>query len=47
MKMKIPVLHTGRAYGTIKEFMINEKWIENGDLECVVEIPSGLVMDFF
>jgi ribosome maturation protein SDO1 len=46
-KLRIPVLHTGRAYGGVKEFIIQEKWLENGDLDCVVEIPSGLVMDFF
>jgi len=43
----IPAIHSGKAYGIIKEFMVREDWKNNGDLEVVVEIPSGLVMDFY
>lgn len=47
IKLIVPALHTGKAYGIVKEFMIKEEWKNNGDLEVVVEIPSGLVMDFY
>ena len=46
-KLKVPALHTGKSYGAVKEFAASEEWQSNGDLECVVEVPSGLVMDFF
>jgi ribosome maturation protein SDO1 len=47
IKIRIPAQHTGKAYGTVKEFTKSEQWHSNGDLECLVEIPSGLVMDFY
>ncbi len=47
IKLLIPALHSGKAYGIVKEFMIREDWKNNGDLEVLVEIPSGLVMDFY
>jgi hypothetical protein len=30
-----------------KEFIKKEEWLANGELDCLVEIPSGLVMDFY
>ena len=47
IKLLIPALHTGKAYGVVKEFMKSESWQNNGDLEVVVEIPAGLVFDFY
>lgn len=47
VKLLIPAIHSGKAYGIVKEFMVREDWKNNGDLEVVVEIPSGLVMDFY
>jgi len=47
MKLRIPAIHTGKAYGIAKEFMKKEEWMSNGDLEVTVEIPAGIVMDFF
>ena len=47
INIRVPALHTGKAYGTLKEFAKKEEWHSNGDLECLVEIPSGLVMDFY
>jgi len=47
IRLIIPAVHTGKAYGTVKEFMIDEKWKNNGDLEVIVEMPAGLVMDFY
>jgi len=47
IKLKIPAQYTGKAYGVVKEFMKEERWQGNGDLEAVVEIPAGLIFDFY
>jgi len=47
VKLVVPAVHTGRAYGVVKEFMIKENWKDSGDLEVVVEVPAGLIMDFY
>ena len=47
VKLVVPAIHTGKAYGIVKEFMVSEDWKNNGDLEIVVEVPAGLVMDFY
>jgi len=47
VRLVVPAIHTGKAYGIVKEFMIKEDWKNNGDLEVVVEVPAGLLMDFF
>ena len=47
VKLLIPAIHTGKAYGIIKEFIKTESWKNNGDLEVVVEMPSGLIFDFY
>jgi ribosome maturation protein SDO1 len=47
VKLTIPAIHTGKAYGAIKEFMTSETWKSNGDLEVIVEVPAGLIMDFY
>ena len=47
VRLVVPAIHTGKAYGIVKEFMVSEDWKNNGDLEIVVEVPAGLVMDFY
>ncbi len=47
VKLLVPAVHTGKAYGVIKEFMVSEEWQSNGDLEATVEVPAGLVFDFY
>ncbi|MFH0711987.1 MAG: ribosome assembly factor SBDS [archaeon] len=47
VKLVVPAVHTGKAYGVVKEFMVRENWKDNGDLEVVVEVPAGLIMDFY
>lgn len=47
VKLVIPAIHTGKAYGIVKEFMIREDWKNNGDLEVVVEMPTALIFDFY
>jgi ribosome maturation protein SDO1 len=47
VKLLIPALHTGKAYGAVKEFMVQEDWKNNGDLEVIVEMPTALIFDFY
>ena len=46
-RLLIPAIHTGKAYGIVKEFMKTEDWKNNGDLEVIVEMPAGLIFDFY
>jgi ribosome maturation protein SDO1 len=47
IKLTVPAIHTGKAYGVVKEFIISENWKSNGDLEIVVEMPTALLFDFY
>jgi ribosome maturation protein SDO1 len=47
VKLVIPAVHTGKAYGIVKEFMKEENWMNNGDLEVIVEMPTALIFDFY
>lgn len=47
VKITIPAMHTGKAYGVINQYKQDEKWLDNGDLQVLVNVPSGMVMDFY
>lgn len=47
IKIHIPAMHTGKAYGIINEYKQSEEWLSNGDLSVVVSVPAGLIMDFY
>lgn len=47
VKVTIPAIHTGKAYGIITQYKEHENWLPNGDLEVVVAVPSGIIMDFY
>ncbi|MCH7850878.1 MAG: ribosome assembly factor SBDS [Nanoarchaeota archaeon] len=47
VKLTIPAIHTGKAYGIIKEFMVEEDWLSNGDLQAIVSMPTALIFDFY
>jgi ribosome maturation protein SDO1 len=47
IRLTIPAIHTGKAYGIVKGHMTSEEWKNNGDLEVVVEMPTALVFDFY
>lgn len=47
IRIIVPAVYTGQAYGILNQYKESEKWKENGDLEFVVSIPSGIVMDFY
>ena len=47
IKVIIPAEHTGKIYGLIQEYKEKENWISNGDLEVILNIPIGLIFDFY
>lgn len=47
VRLVIPAVHSGKAYGIVKEFIVKENWKDNGDLEVIIEVPAGLIMDFY
>jgi len=47
LMIKVPAQYTGRAYATLKEFMLKEEWLSDGSLQCTVEMPAGMQMTFF
>ncbi len=47
VKIKIPAIHTGKAYGIVSQYKEHEKWLDNGDIEIVASVPSGIIMDFY
>ncbi|MBU0959098.1 MAG: ribosome assembly factor SBDS [Nanoarchaeota archaeon] len=47
VRLTIPAIHTGQAYGIVSQYKEEEKWRDNGDLEIIVKVPAGIVMDFY
>jgi ribosome maturation protein SDO1 len=47
VKLTIPANQTGKAYGIFKEFIEKENWMSNGDLEVILNIPAGIIFDFY
>jgi len=47
VKVTIPAMHTGKAYGVVGQYKEEEKWLDNGDLQITVGVPSGMIMGFY
>ena len=47
VKITVPAIHTGKAYGVVNQYKTDERWLDDGSLEVIVEIPSGIIMDFY
>lgn len=47
IKITIPSIHVGKAYGVISEFKEEEEWLSNGDLVVKLSVPAGLLLDFY
>ncbi len=47
VKITIPAIHTGKAYGLINQYKESENWLSNGDLEALINVPAGLIMEFY
>ncbi|MEK6860058.1 MAG: ribosome assembly factor SBDS [Nanoarchaeota archaeon] len=47
IKIKIPAQFTGQVYGLIQEHKEKEDWLNDGSLEVILNIPNGMLMDFY
>ncbi len=47
IEITIPAVHTGKVYGIINQYKEKEEWLGNGDLKVVVNVPAGLIMEFY
>lgn len=47
IKIKVPAIQTGKAYGVISPYKEKEEWLNDGSLEVIVKIPAGIIMDFY
>ncbi len=47
VKVTIPAVYTGIAYGVINQYKEKEEWLDDGSLVVVVNIPAGMLMDFY
>jgi len=47
VKITVPAIHTGKVYGVISQYKEHETWLDDGSLEVIVEVPSGIIMDFY
>ncbi len=47
IKLTIPAQYTGQAYGLLQENKESEEWLSNGNLQIIMNIPAGLLMDFY
>jgi len=47
VKLIIPAQYTGQVYGIINDYKESEEWLNNGSLQAVLNIPSGMQLDFY
>jgi len=47
IKIMIPAIQTGKAYGIISQYKEKENWLNDGSLEVIVKVPAGMIMDFY
>jgi ribosome maturation protein SDO1 len=47
IKITLPAIYTGKAYGLFNEYKEKEDWLNNGDLQVTINLPVGLQMEFY
>ena len=47
IRITIPAIQTGKAYGLVSQYKEKETWKNDGSLEVVVKIPAGITLDFY
>lgn len=47
LKITIPAQYTGQAYSVVNTYKESEEWKNSGDLDVIVNVPSGLQMEFY
>jgi len=47
VKITIPAIQTGKAYGLVAQYKQKENWLNDGSLEVIVDVPAGILIDFY
>jgi ribosome maturation protein SDO1 len=48
LQVVIPAKFAGQSYYILKKYkMLKDEWLSNGNLQATIELPSGVVDDFF
>jgi ribosome maturation protein SDO1 len=47
IKITIPAIQTGKSYGLVAQYKEKENWLGDGSLEIFVNIPAGILIDFY
>lgn len=47
VRLTIPARYSAQVYGLLKDYKESEEWLSNGDLAVIMNIPSGLQIDFY
>ena len=47
IRLTIPAIYTGHAYGLLKDYKESEEWLANGNLQAIINIPAGMQIDFY
>lgn len=47
IKIVIPAKYAGQCYNVLKRYNAIEEWMNNGNLKGIVELPAGIVDEFF
>ena len=47
IKVTVPAIHLGKAYGLINQYQEHETWLPDGSLEVILSVPVGIIMDFY
>ncbi len=46
-KIIIPAMYSGKVYGIINQYKEQENWLDDGSLEVIVSVPTGIIMNFY
>ncbi|MBT4258179.1 ribosome assembly factor SBDS [archaeon] len=47
VKITVPAIYTGKVYGLVNQYKETEKWLDDGSLEVKVDVPAGIIIDFY
>jgi len=46
-EITVPAIYTGQVYGIINPYKVEERWLNNGDLNSIVTCSGAVVLSFF
>jgi ribosome maturation protein SDO1 len=47
IRLTVPSQYTGQVYGIISDYKESEDWLANGNLQAILNVPAGLLIDFY